>query len=251
MSQKMAEYVLYFSIAKNAPGEDVYSGSVIAREPFRISSGYLVNTAGGPVKSFNATVPVYANSSSSLLGYQIGTVTFREGVIRESTDMIITSVFNQASRKITIQANGLTTTVEVGVWFKGDASWFEGSNKSYCVGQHGSLPSNYVALPAYNVCAKSVKMYNPNTGKTATGKVWDVGPLFDANWCGTDPYWNTGTTPRAITYKGKKRCEVCKPNDSNCKDTTVINGAIIDISKNMRNALGATGTIPNAQWRFA
>lgn len=244
--------VLYFTIAKNAPGEDVYSGSVIAREPFKITGGALVDTAGGPVKSFNATVPVYANSSSSLLGFQIGSVTFREGIITDSTNMTISSVYNQdPSRKITIQANGLTATVEVGVWFKGDASWFEGSNDSYCVGNYGPLPTYYVALPAYGLCTKSVKLYNPNTGKKATGQVWDVGPFFDANWCNGDPYWNTGTTPKSITYKGMTRCQVCKPNDSTCTDTRVINGAIIDISKSLRDALGGSGTIPNAQWRFA
>lgn len=75
-------------------------------------------------------------------------------------------------------------------------------------------------------------------------------PWFDAQRCGNDPYWNTGTVPRAITYKGKRRCDVC---GTDCSETKTINGAIIDLNEAlMKQLTGSTlSTFTNALWRFS
>lgn len=235
-----------FSVPQKVPGESTYSGSVIARESFTINV-LAIDDYGDPT-NYNGTVPVYANSPTSDTAYQIGTVTFSSGR-GTSTNLTITSVFNNgASRIITVSDGRVKSSREVGVWFKGDATYFN-TNGTYCEGiGKGKSPKYSVALPVYQLCEKQVKVYNPNTNRTLSGQVWDVGPFFDKNACGEDRYWETGTVPRAITYKNKKVCEVCNvPCD---QYTRTINGAIIDLSPDLMRDLGGSGTITNALWRF-
>jgi len=225
-----------FSVPQKVPGESTYSGSVIARESFTINV-LAIDDYGDPT-NYNGTVPVYANSPTNDTAYQIGTVTFSSGR-GTSTNLTITSVFNNgASRIITVSDGRVKSSREVGVWFKGDATYFNGNTNSYC--SSGSQPPKYyVALPAYQLCDKSVKVHNPDTRITLSGRVWDVGPFFDAVACGSDRYWETGTVPRAITYKNKKVCEVCNvPCD---QYTRTINGAIIDLSPDLMRDLGGSG----------
>ena len=233
------------TVPKAVAGESYYSGSVVARQAFTATVKALTSS-GSTDTNYSGTVTLYANSSTDDKGYKIGTANLTKGV-GTSTSLKITSVIGTGSgRKITaVDSSNNTGYINVGVWFKGDATNFTGNSQSYC----GTPSGNYVALPAYGICKTDVAVYNPSTGKAASGKVMDIGPLFDANLCGSDAYWNTGTEPRSQAHKGEKRCELCGSDCS--KDKVVINGAIIDLSPNFMTALGGTGTITNAYWRFS
>ncbi|USG67786.1 hypothetical protein NDK47_11125 [Brevibacillus ruminantium] len=65
-----------------------------------------------------------------------------------------------------------------------------------------------VALPSYNR-GKNVAVANTANNRTVSAPVNDVGPYFDAYYCGSDEYWKNGTVPRAeqTGYLNKPRCE--------------------------------------------
>jgi hypothetical protein len=161
-----------------------------------------------------------------------------------------------ASRRVTavcfLSGHYAETYVDVGVWFKGDATWYNPGSQA-CP---GTAPANCVALPgpASSICAKNVRVYNPHTSISATGKAWEIGPFFDAFCCNYDEYWHTGTEPKAQTYKNELLFDICGSSSCNSAhgyNNVPINGGIIDVSKTMRNNLGASSTITNAYWRFA
>jgi hypothetical protein len=250
--QKKGAFVmpLQITISKSVAGETTYAGSIIARTPFA-ATVKMLNANGSVNTSFNGTVNLYANSPTDDKAFSIGTANLVSGSAI-AYNLVISRVYNLgASRKITAVyssgGGGNETSLYVGVWFKGDVSCYNDAGQ-YCDSQ-GTRPTNYIALPgpASSLCNQSVRVYNPHSSLSANGKVWDVGPFFDANCCNDDEYWHTGTVPKSQTYKDQDRYDVCGPS---CPHKT-ITGAIIDISEAMRNSLGASGTITNAYWRFA
>ncbi|WP_144941249.1 hypothetical protein [Paenibacillus sp. 32O-W] len=236
-------------VGKAVSGESYYSGSVISRQAFTVTVEAI--DGGRLDTNYNGWVTIYANSPTNDRAFTIGSVYLSNG--RGSTSATISSVYDQNSgRKITVaDSAGRSASISVGVWFQGRATVFNAGSASYCQGTgHGAPPANYVALPGYGLCKKSVVLFNPGNKKTSVGQIWDVGPYFDADRCGSDYYWNTGDVPRAQKpdYYDKKRCEKCG-TDCN-KDPLVMKGAIIDISPNMMSQLGASGEVQNACWRF-
>lgn len=89
----------------------------------------------------------------------------------------------------------------------------------------------YVALPdRFDGDRPSVEVYNRATGKSAIGRVEDVGP-----WNIDDPYWDLGTRPQAETG-----------TDMSGRTT---NGAGIDLSPALAKALGIDG-MGKVDWVF-
>jgi hypothetical protein len=245
---------LQLTIPQVVAGETTYASSVAARVPFTATIKML-NTNGSVNTSFNGTIYLYANSPTDDRAFSLGTATLSSGS-GSASGLVISRIYNlSASRRVTavsfVSGYYAETYVDVGVWFKGDASWYNDA-KQVCDNQ-GTRPVNYIALPGASLCNKNIRVYNPNTSQSATGKVWDVGPFFDSYCCNYDEYWYTGTAPKSVTYKGQMRFTVCGSSCSGAPqhDDSQITGAIIDISPEMRNSLGASGTITNAYWRFA
>lgn len=240
-------------INKYVAGESYHPASVIARQSFTIQiRAHLPN--GNLDPTYYGPIDIYANSTTSDTGFFLGRVSIFEGAGMTVYSTMITSVFNESSfRKITVvDQDGKRASLNVGVWFQGRVTYYSDNGKQYCQGTgHGPPPANFVALPGYGLCGKSLVMFNPNTNRTATGQIWDVGPYFDAERCGSDYYWRDGTVPRAQQpeYMNARRCEKC---GTNCNtDKLVMTGAIIDVSRNMLNQLGVSGgEIQNALWRF-
>lgn len=227
--------------------ESYYSGSVISRKPFTLSVTAL--NGGIPDTSYNSTITVYANSSSSDTAYQLGTFAVSGGS-GTSGSLTITSVLgNGSGRKITVaDGYGNRASVTVGVWFQGDATTFDGHTGDAC---GNNPPQYYVALPATLSslpCGTNVVVYNPANGKYVTAQRYDVGPFVPYHSCSEDLYWQTGSIPFNVQHKNEVRGAIC----GYPSDTTVINGAIIDLGIPTAKALGGTGydTIPNAIWRF-
>lgn len=230
---------LGLTVAKYVAGETKFQGSIVARERFSV-------TVTAPSSSYSGTVTLYANSKTSDTAFKLATVTMKAGK-GSATGLMISQVLadGDASRKITAVGANRTDTgsIEIGVWFRGIATTHDFAPPNNC---SGSCPSDAVALPAYDLCKTGIEVYSAESGRSTSGKVWDVGPWFDYNHCGSDAYWLKGTVPLATTYKGQPMSAACGGSDKR-----IINGAIIDISPSMMSALRGSGTINNALWRFA
>jgi hypothetical protein len=106
------------------------------------------------------------------------------------------------------------------------------------------------------MCNQGIRLHNPNTGNTASGRYRDTGPWFPPPGCSScyDEYWKNGNQPKAEANYGQSRYTVC---GAGCTDNTsdanriISNKAIIDLHPTLRNALGANDNIPNVCWRFA
>ncbi len=229
---------LGLAVAKYVACEKDFQGSVVAREKFSV-------TVTAPNSSYTGNVTLYANSRTSDTAFRLATVSMKAGK-GSASGLVISQVLDDgdASRKITaVSTNGADTgSIEVGVWFRGIATTHDFAPPNYC---SGTCPEDAVALPAYGLCKTGILIYSAESGRSTSGKVWDVGPWFDANNCGSDAYWLKGTAPLATTYKGQPISAACGGSDKR-----VINGAIIDISPSMMSALKGSGTINNALWRF-
>lgn len=245
---------LWMAISKAVPAESYHPASVIARQSFGIT--IQPRLPGGYVDSnYRGNIRIYANSPSSDTAFLLG------GVYRSAGDTgftyasaTISSVYNESSfRKITlVDDDGKTVSMNVGVWFKGRATVFQGGPDSYYV-DRGCTPltTNYVALPSYHLCGKQVAVANMANNRVVSAPVNDVGPYFDKKYCDEDEYWKNGTVPRAEQpgYLNKPRCEACNVPCNTTGDKYKITGAIIDLSPAMMSSLGGSSEITCA-WRF-
>lgn len=240
---------LWMNIGKAVSAESYHPASVVARESFTIT--FQPRLPGGYVdSSYLGNVRVYANSTSSDTAFLIG------GFYRNAGDSgfsyasaAVSSVYNQSSyRKITlVDDDGKTVSMNVGVWFRGKITEFSVAGGTPACGG-SNIPSNFAALPASGLCGENLVISNPSTGQFANAVVWDKGPWVPYRNCGEDRYWNNGTVPFAQQHQGEKRCALCTcPAGAN--DYT-INGAILDVSSTVLNAVGASGTLTNGVWRF-
>jgi hypothetical protein len=247
---------LQLTIPKVVAGETTYVSSIDARVPFTATLKML-NTNGSVNTSFNGTIYLYANSPTDDRAFSLGTASLSAGS-GSASGLVISRVYDLgASRRVTavcfLSGHYAETYVDVGVWFKGKATIYTDTEQA--CDNYGTTPVKCVALPGPvgSLCNKSIRVYNPNTSMSSTGKFWEVGPFFDVNCCNFDEYWYTGTVPKAQTYEGEWRFDVC--GSSSCSPPTYnnrrINGAIIDLNTEMMSSLGPTENILNAHWRFA
>ncbi len=99
-----------------------------------------------------------------------------------------------------------------------------------------------VALPSRRALGKVVGLRL--NGRTAYATVIDVGP-----WYTDDPYWETGTAPKAMQNKGQTKTGTLD-GDSGAQKLT-INGAAIDLTPTTRNDLGTSSGMVEVEWWFA
>lgn len=237
---------LRIEIANNA-NDPVYSSSIIAHEAFTVKCS-RTDQNGNIDPTYNGTIDIYANDSAgNKRAYKIGTGTAVSGYV-EITPRPITQVYgNQGITRVVTGVNSLNeeSSVTVSVWQRVIATQFNGEGGACGTG----LPDYYVALPvltSYVPCGANVYVQYQGVAKMATRQ--DVGPWVPRGDCGPDPYWNTGTRPFAEIHQDKLRCDVCNI-DCQADGNLRFNGAGIDLSTKLMQALGGSGKI-TVLWRF-
>lgn len=110
--------------------------------------------------------------------------------------------------------------------------------------QHLNAEERGVALPDRSALGRWIRV--EYQGRTAYAKAIDVGP-----WYTDDPYWQSGTVPKAVQNQGNTRSGTLENGQRS--STLRINGAAIDLTWKTWSDLGVStrSVLSEVNWRFA